>query len=112
MALIFSQGDIIMISFDPSFGHEPAGRRPALVVSNNTYNDRTSLTLVCPITNVDNGFPLHIPIPAEDGIEGYVMTEQIQAFDLHARRIDLAGIVGRLNDITLGRVLTYIRHFF
>jgi mRNA interferase MazF len=110
--VIFSQGDIIMISFDPSLGHEPAGRRPALVVSNNTYNDRTSLTLVCPITSVDNGFPLHMSLPADAGIEGFVMTEQLQAFDLHARRVDLVGIVGRLDETTLTTVTNYLKHFF
>jgi mRNA interferase MazF len=110
--VIFSQGDIIMISFDPSFGHEPAGRRPALVVSNDIYNDRTSLTLVCPITSVDNGFPLHVALPTEAGIDGFVMTEQLQAFDLHARRVDLVGIVGKLDEVTLATVIKYLKHFF
>jgi hypothetical protein len=46
------------------------------------------------------------------GIEGFVMTEQLQAFDLHARRVDLVGIVGRLDEATLATVITYLKHFF
>ncbi|MDR1014855.1 MAG: type II toxin-antitoxin system PemK/MazF family toxin [Coriobacteriales bacterium] len=110
--MIFSQGDVVMLSFDPSLGHEPAGRRPAVIVSNNTYNDRTSLTLVCPVTSVDSGFPLHVPLPESAGAEGFVMTEQLQAFDLHARNVDLAHIVGALDEPTLGTVTTYLKHFF
>ncbi|WP_270022525.1 type II toxin-antitoxin system PemK/MazF family toxin, partial [Lactobacillus crispatus] len=30
----FHQGDVIMMNFDPTKGHEQAGYRPALVVSN------------------------------------------------------------------------------
>jgi mRNA interferase MazF len=32
------QGDIIRLNFDPQTGHEQRGRRPALVVNNNTFN--------------------------------------------------------------------------
>jgi mRNA interferase MazF len=32
------QGDIILLEFDPQAGHEQKGKRPALIISNNTYN--------------------------------------------------------------------------
>jgi len=32
------QGDIIWLDFDPQTGHEQRGRRPALVVSNESFN--------------------------------------------------------------------------
>jgi len=31
------QGDIIWLDFDPQTGHEQRGRRPALVVSNESF---------------------------------------------------------------------------
>ena len=31
------QGDIIIIGFDPSLGHEQQGTRPALIVSNHDF---------------------------------------------------------------------------
>ncbi|MCD7777284.1 MAG: type II toxin-antitoxin system PemK/MazF family toxin [Clostridiales bacterium] len=56
------QGEIIKISFNPQSGHEQVGYRPAVVVSNNDFNKYTKMALVCPITNTNNSFPLHIPL--------------------------------------------------
>ena len=79
------QGDIVEFSFSPSAGHEPAGRRPGLVVSSDEFNRATSMTLICPITTRDNGFPLHVPLPEIDGCYGWVVLEQPRCFDLAAR---------------------------
>lgn len=38
MAYIPKQGDIIYLDFDPQSGYEQKGRRPAVVISNNTFN--------------------------------------------------------------------------
>jgi mRNA interferase MazF len=82
---IFSQGDIIEFDFSPSQGHEPTGRRPALVVSSDYFNISTSMTLVCPITTQSNGFPLHILLPEDIDTTGFVVVEQVRAFDMAAR---------------------------
>ena len=49
MVMVFEQGDIVHLDFDPQAGHEQRGRRPALVVSNNLFNRVSSLTMVCPL---------------------------------------------------------------
>jgi len=49
------QGDYIHLRFDPQSGHEQQGRRPALVVSNDTFNKHTGLAMVCPLTNTHRG---------------------------------------------------------
>ena len=82
----FMQGEMIEFDFSPSLGVEPAKRRPALVVSSNEFNLKTSMTLVCPITSTDNGFPLHIKLPDEIDVTGFVVTEQVRAFDLQSRQ--------------------------
>lgn len=56
MPYIPEQGDIIYMDFDPQAGHEQKGRRPAVVVSNFTYNRITRMALVCPITNTKRNF--------------------------------------------------------
>jgi mRNA interferase MazF len=84
--VIFDQWDVVEFDFSPTQGHEPAGRRPALVVSNAHYNLGTSMTLVCPITTVDHGFPLHFELPQELGTRGFVVAEQVRACDLATRR--------------------------
>jgi len=80
-----NQGDIIKVNFNPQRGHEQAGYRPALVVSNNVFNEKTNLTMVCPITNTDNKFPLHIPLDKRTKTTGVVLCEHIRTLDLNAR---------------------------
>jgi mRNA interferase MazF len=58
MAYIPKQGDIIYIEFNPQASHEQKGKRPALVVSNFTYNRFTKLAMVCPITNTNREFDM------------------------------------------------------
>lgn len=79
------QGDIIKVSFDPQRGHEQAGSRPALVVSNDIFNAKTNLAIVCPITNRDNKFPLHIPLDERTKTTGVVLCEHVRTLDLNAR---------------------------
>ena len=80
------QGDIIKVSFDPNSGHEQAGYRPALVVSNNEFIKRTKLAMVCPITNTDNHFPLHVPLDARTKTTGVVLCEHVRTLDLQSRK--------------------------
>ena len=84
--MIFGKGDIVEFDFSPSVGHEPAGRRPALVVSRDKFNVSTSMTLVCPIATRADPFPLHLELPAGLETYGVVAVEQVHAFDLDARR--------------------------
>jgi mRNA interferase MazF len=76
------QGDIIYLDFDPQAGHEQRGRRPALVVSNLTYNRATKLALVCPITNTDRSFPLHVALDVRTKTTGFIMCEQVKSLDI------------------------------
>ncbi len=77
------QGTIIKINFNPQVGHEQAGYRPAVVISNNIFNDRTKLSIVCPITNTNNHFPLHIPLDKRTQTTGVILCEHIRALDLN-----------------------------
>ena len=80
------QGDIIRVCLDPHAGHEQAGWRPALVISNNEFMKRTKLAIVCPITNTDNGFPLHIKLDTRTQTTGVVLCEHVRTLDLRARK--------------------------
>lgn len=90
MAYIPEQGDIVFLEFDPQAGHEQKGRRPAFVVSNNTFNRFTKLAIVCPITNTDRGFPLHVPLDERTRTTGVIMCEQVKSLDVSARRVAFA----------------------
>ena len=79
------QGDIIKVDFNPQAGHEQAGYRPALVISNDFFNQKANLTIVCPITNTSNRFPLHIPLDSRTVTTRVVLCEHVKALDLKAR---------------------------
>ena len=98
------QGDIVDISLDPQAGHEQAGRRPALVVwGNDTLNLIPGMALLCPISNTDNGFPLHIPLDSfSKHTTGYVLCEQSKVLDLNERN---ASFRDRASNAVLQQVL-------
>ncbi len=45
------QGDIVLLDFNPTKGHEQNGKIPAIVISNNIFNKNTRRVIVCPITS-------------------------------------------------------------
>jgi mRNA interferase MazF len=85
-AYIPAKGDLIRVTFDPQSGHEQKGRRPALVISNDPFNQRTGLAIVCPITNTKRNIPFHVALPPESAVTGFVMVEQVKAIDFRARQ--------------------------
>jgi mRNA interferase MazF len=85
------KGDLVALTFDPQSGHEQHGRRPALVVSNDLFNDRTGLCIACPITNTRRGYPFHVPMPEGEDVTGVVMVEQVKSIDFRARRAKRIG---------------------
>lgn len=80
------QKDIVQINFHPQKGHEQAGYCPALIVSNNDFNKYTNMTILCPIANTDNQFPLHVPLDDRTKTTGNILCEYIRAVDLNARK--------------------------
>lgn len=86
MAYSAKQGDIIWITLDPQAGHEQKGRRPAFVLSNNTFNNflRTA-AMVCPITNTDRGIPMHVKLDDRTKTSGVIMCDQAKILDLYER---------------------------
>jgi mRNA interferase MazF len=87
MRVDFTQGDIVYLDFDPQAGHEQKGKRPALIISNNTFNKFTTLALVCPIANTNRGFPLHVALDNRTKTSGVIMCEKVKALDIGARNV-------------------------
>jgi len=80
-----AQGDIILVDFNPQVGHEQKGKRPALVVSNHTFNNFTKVAMLCPITNTNRSFPLHVNLDNRTKTSGVIMCEQVKSLDFLAR---------------------------
>jgi len=104
------QGDIVWIDLDPQAGREQKGRRPALVVSNNTFNNFDKpAAMVCPITNTDRGVPIHVRLDGRIQTSGVVMCDQAKILDLKMRNADFIervpdDIIFEVTDIISGFV--------
>lgn len=65
------RGEVWLTDLNPTRGHEQAGRRPVLVVSDDLFNrGPAGLVIVLPMTSTLRGVPSHVPIdPPEGGLE-------------------------------------------
>jgi mRNA interferase MazF len=72
-------GDIIWRDFLQSLDNEPAGRRPAVVLSPRVFNELTRRCIACPITNRDRGWSFEVLIPDGHEISGVVQTDQVRS---------------------------------
>jgi mRNA interferase MazF len=83
------RGDVIWITISPQAGHEQAGRRPALVLSPATYNNKVGLAILCPLTNQIKGYPFEVLVPPGLSITGVILADQVKNLDWRARDAEL-----------------------
>jgi len=102
MAYIPERGDVVWISFNPQAGHEQAGRRPAVVLSPQAYNQKVGLALLCPITNQRKGYPFEVVLPAKVGVTGVILSDQVKSLDWRVRQ---AEFIGALPEEVINEVL-------
>lgn len=78
-----SRGEVWLIDLSPTRGHEPRGRRPALVISTDVYNHGpANLLVIAPLTSTDRRIPLHIGIdPPEGGVRerSFIMCDAVRS---------------------------------
>ncbi|TAL52585.1 MAG: endoribonuclease MazF [Nanoarchaeota archaeon] len=79
----FGRGDIIWLDFTPTKGHEQSGRRPAVVISPEEYNQKSGLLIACPITSKIKGYPFEVRIDSK--IKGAILVDQIRSLDWRER---------------------------
>ena len=65
------RGEIWLADLNPIRGHEQAGRRPVLVLSEDIFNQGPAdLVIALPLTSTHRGVPSHVPItPPEGGLK-------------------------------------------
>ena len=85
MAYNPGRGDIVWLTFNPQVGHEQAGRRPALVLSPETYNTKVGLAILCPITSKVKGYPFEVVIPEGLKVSGAILSDQVKNLDWKIR---------------------------
>jgi mRNA interferase MazF len=99
----------VWLSFDPQAGHEQAGRRPAFVLSPESYNRKTSLLLACPVTSKVKGYPFEVALTAGLAVSGVILADQVKSLDWRVRKAEfIARSSASLIEDVLSLVLTLI----
>lgn len=77
-------GDLVWLDFDPQAGREQAKRRPALVLTDQAYNQASGLVIVCPLTSRRKPYPFALPVTV-DNVDGAVLVDHLKSLDWTAR---------------------------
>ena len=97
-------GDLVWLDFDPQAGREQAKRRPALVVTDQAYNQASGLVVVCPLTSRRKPYPFALPVTV-DKVEGAVLVDHLKSLDWAARH---AAFHSKADPALLAKVRTYL----
>jgi mRNA interferase MazF len=68
-------------------------RRPALVISNENFNNFSNLAIVCPITNTMKNYPFHIKLDGRTKTSGVVLCDQARTLDINARNYEFIELI-------------------
>lgn len=84
------QGDIYVVSLDPTFGHEQRGTRPVLVISSDDFQANIRTPIIVPITTGGDfarlaGFTVSLMGCGTQTV-GVVRCDQPRSLDLLARK--------------------------
>jgi len=106
MRAVPNRGDVILLSFDPTLGHEQAGFRPAIVLSPEIYNKASGLCLVCPITTSIKGYPFEVTLEGAKRTSGVALADQVRSIDWQARKIK---VVDRISTASLTTIIAKVK---
>ena len=93
------RGEIYLVDFDPTRGHQIQKTRPALVVQNDIGNARSPITIVAAITSNLARHPVAVPILPKPGT-GLSVPSAIHLGQI--RSIDRERLVKRLGAVDEG----------
>jgi mRNA interferase MazF len=103
------KGEVWLVNLNPACGHEQRGRRPALIVSNDQFNNGPAgLVVVVPMTSTRRRIPLHVEIePPEGGVRetSFAKCEDVRSISTER----LEELWGRVSPQTLQLVADRLR---
>ena len=78
-----NRGEIWMINLNHAKGREQSGIRPALIISDDFFNNSAAeLVIVLPITSKKKGIPLHVQLSSKETglkVESFVKCEDVRS---------------------------------
>ena len=82
----YHQGDILYLDFEGSRGNEIKGIHPAVVISNDLYNQNTNYIIVVPVTSGGTNFDGYVNLRGYRNVYGRVNATQIYTQSLERQR--------------------------
>ena len=97
-------GDIIWLDVDLQVGGEQAKRRPALVITEQSYNRASGLVIACPLTSRRKPYPFALATTVGE-VEGAVLVDHLKSMDWAARK---AAFHSKADSALLAKVRAYL----
>lgn len=79
------RGHIVWLGFSPRARNERGGRSPALALTLRSYNETTSLRVLCPTTPPAKGYRFEVLLPVSGSVTGVVLAGQLTSVDWRVR---------------------------
>ena len=90
------KGEIYLVNFDPTVGHEVKKKRPALILSNNIHNQYSPLVTVAPLSsNTNKVYPFEVYVPKK--LTG--LNENSKIMIIQLRSIDKKRLINKIGNI-------------
>ena len=95
-----TQGDVYLVSLDPTVGTEMGKRRPCIIVSNDYANSASNRVSIAPVTsaNITNIYPFEVFLPAKS-VTGLDCDSKVACDQV--RSIDKSRLRGKLGSLSL-----------
>lgn len=99
------RGDVYLVNFDPTIGHEIKKTRPAVVIQNDISNKHSAVTVVAAISSADGSapYPNEVFVKKEEGgldCDSFVLLNQVRTID----KVRLIKKLGGLKSKTIGSI--------
>jgi mRNA interferase MazF len=98
------RGDIVWADLNPVMGHEQAGRRPVVVISQDVFNERSGTVIAMAITGQPQraGFPLTLELESGDlPKKSWVKISQVRTLSV----LRLGEMIGRISPEELEQLI-------
>ena len=90
------KGEMYLVNFDPTVGHEVKKKRPALILSNNIHNQYSPLVTVAPLSsNTNKVYPFEVYVPKK--LTG--LNENSKIMIIQLRSIDKKRLINKIGNI-------------
>ena len=90
------KGEIHLVNFDPTIGHEVKKKRPALILSNNIHNQYSPLVTVAPLSsNINKAYPFEVYVPKKLTS----LNENSKIMIIQLRSIDKKRLLNKIGNI-------------